>query len=125
MFAMSAVCAILHTDQWESYWKHSRKIFTRTPEIKFLFTLSTRGLLTKAKQSVEYVHLGIGVTLSLGVGSVAQLVEQRTENPCVGGSIPPLPTFALLLCTDGMLVSSVFSLYPIELQALNAGSPAL
>ena len=24
-------------------------------------------------------------------GSVAQLVEQRTENPCVGGSIPPLP----------------------------------
>ena len=91
MFAMSAVCAILHTDQWESYWKHSRKIFTRTPEIKFLFTLSTRGLLTKAKQSVEYVHLGIGITLSLGVGSVAQLVEQRTENPCVGGSIPPLP----------------------------------
>ena len=24
---------------------------------------------------------------------VAQLVEQRTENPCVGGSIPPLGTF--------------------------------
>src|SRR5215813_12460351 len=23
---------------------------------------------------------------------VAQSVEQRTENPCVGGSIPPLPT---------------------------------
>jgi hypothetical protein len=23
---------------------------------------------------------------------VAQLVEQRTENPCVGGSIPPLGT---------------------------------
>ena len=23
------------------------------------------------------------------IGSVAQLVEQRTENPCVGGSIPP------------------------------------
>ena len=22
-------------------------------------------------------------------GLVAQLVEQRTENPCVGGSIPP------------------------------------
>ena len=22
-------------------------------------------------------------------GSVAQSVEQRTENPCVGGSIPP------------------------------------
>jgi hypothetical protein len=25
-------------------------------------------------------------------GQVAQLVEQRTENPCVGGSIPPLST---------------------------------
>ena len=26
------------------------------------------------------------------VGSVAQSVEQRTENPCVGGSIPPWAT---------------------------------
>jgi hypothetical protein len=25
-------------------------------------------------------------------GLVAQLVEQRTENPCVGGSIPPQAT---------------------------------
>ncbi len=25
------------------------------------------------------------------LGQVAQLVEQRTENPCVGGSSPPLP----------------------------------
>ena len=29
----------------------------------------------------------------LGNGAVAQLVEQRTENPCVGGSIPPHTTF--------------------------------
>ena len=28
------------------------------------------------------------------VAQVAQLVEQRTENPCVGGSIPPLGTIA-------------------------------
>ncbi len=28
--------------------------------------------------------------LALG-GQVAQLVEQGTENPCVGGSNPPLP----------------------------------
>jgi hypothetical protein len=27
-------------------------------------------------------------------GAVAQLVEQRTENPCVGGSIPPHTTEA-------------------------------
>ena len=26
------------------------------------------------------------------VGEIAQSVEQRTENPCVGGSIPPLAT---------------------------------
>jgi hypothetical protein len=26
-------------------------------------------------------------------GAVAQLVEQRTENPCVGGSIPSRTTF--------------------------------
>jgi hypothetical protein len=26
-------------------------------------------------------------------GAVAQLVEQRTENPCVGGSIPPHTTY--------------------------------
>ena len=31
-----------------------------------------------------------------GRGSVAQLVEQRTENPCVGGSIPPRATIRLL-----------------------------
>ena len=29
-------------------------------------------------------------------GQVAQLVEQRTENPRVGGSIPPLATMKLL-----------------------------
>ena len=28
---------------------------------------------------------------TLSNGQVAQLVEQRTENPCVGGSNPPLP----------------------------------
>ncbi len=28
----------------------------------------------------------------LRVGSVAQSVEQRIENPCVGGSIPPRAT---------------------------------
>ena len=28
-------------------------------------------------------------------GLVAQSVEQRTENPCVGGSIPPLGTILI------------------------------
>src|ERR1700681_3328152 len=31
-------------------------------------------------------------------GLVAQLVEQRTENPCVGGSIPPQAT--IFFCFD-------------------------
>ena len=34
---------------------------------------------------------GLGDNLAL-LGQVAQLVEQRTENPRVGGSIPPLAT---------------------------------
>ncbi len=33
-----------------------------------------------------------GASLELVEGAVAQLVEQRTENPCVGGSIPPHTT---------------------------------
>ena len=52
-------------------------------------------------------------------GDVAQLVEQRTENPCVGGSIPSITTFknekSQYLCWlfsfkitrfDGLLISN-------------------
>ena len=31
------------------------------------------------------------------VGLIAQLVEQRTENPCVAGSIPAQATFSFLI----------------------------
>ena len=31
------------------------------------------------------------------------LIEQRTENPCVGGSIPPLGTISLLLLATTQL----------------------
>ena|SRR5690242_3178011 len=34
----------------------------------------------------------MAISLVAANGQVAQLVEQRTENPCVGGSIPPLAT---------------------------------
>ena len=37
-------------------------------------------------------------------GQVAQSVEQRTENPCVGGSIPPL-------ATTPFLVPSLFEIF--------------
>ncbi len=38
----------------------------------------------------------------LAPGQVAQLVEQRTENPCVGGSIPPLSTSPKLNDASGL-----------------------
>jgi hypothetical protein len=40
--------------------------------------------------SVPILFKGVSVN-----GQVAQLVEQRTENPCVGGSIPPLATIII------------------------------
>src|SRR5690348_8577924 len=39
-------------------------------------------------------------TRSRRYGQVAQLVEQRTENPRVGGSIPPLATIPISLRQD-------------------------
>jgi hypothetical protein len=38
------------------------------------------------------VYLQPAFEKELEDGAVAQLVEQRTENPCVGGSIPPHTT---------------------------------
>ena len=37
---------------------------------------------------------------SMSFGQVAQLVEQRTENPCVGGSNPLLPIMLSTYLTD-------------------------
>ena len=37
-------------------------------------------------------YLIFAIHFRVGYGAVAQLVEQRTENPCVGGSIPPHTT---------------------------------
>jgi hypothetical protein len=41
--------------------------------------------------NLKIVNLNSGTSLKLK-GAVAQSVEQRTENPCVGGSIPPRTT---------------------------------
>ena len=40
-----------------------------------------------------------GAVIQLGCGPVAQSVEQRIENPCVGGSIPPQATIYFSLAT--------------------------
>ena len=46
-------------------------------------------------------------------GTLAQLVEQRTENPCVPGSIPGGTTSkkAILRIAFFVLISSLFKLY--------------
>ncbi len=43
-------------------------------------------------------------------GSVAQSVEQRTENPCVGGSIPSRATLIRKGKTSGRLVFFMFEI---------------
>ena len=43
----------------------------------------------------KWIFQKMGNPQTLGItskGQIAQLVEQRTENQCVGGSIPPLAT---------------------------------
>jgi hypothetical protein len=40
-------------------------------------------------------------------GSVAQSVEQRTENPCVGGSIPSRATIYFIQCIYECRLSSI------------------
>ena len=56
----------------------------------FLFTFACAKRSEQRDLSQERSVSGslqTGITLT--DGAIAQLVEQRTENPCVGGSIPP------------------------------------
>lgn len=46
-------------------------------------------------------------------GDVAQLVEQRTENPCVGGSIPSITTSPSTL--KGFFLSEFGERFPRQL----------
>ncbi len=54
---------------------------------------------------------------NLALGPVAQSVEQRIENPCVGGSIPPQATTFLvfLIAPNTLLVQGLFSFCAIFL----------
>ena len=52
-------------------------------------------ILNAYENAYERVFPKLANPQTLGItsnGQIAQLVEQRTENPCVGGSIPPLAT---------------------------------
>jgi hypothetical protein len=60
-----------------------------------------------------------------GNGAVAQSVEQRTENPCVAGSIPahttsksqnPRWSWVFLFCAQNSALKSNFSNFTVSLQ---------
>ncbi len=50
-----------------------------------------------------------------GLGPVAQLVEQGTENPCVGGSNPPWATFVDFGVCAGRLLAAALGRCPVWL----------
>ena len=56
-----------------------------------------------------------GVIANFKSGQIAQLVEQRIENPCVGGSIPPLATIncflAVIFCLLKATNSNIIFIY--------------
>ena len=47
--------------------------------------------------------------LVVQIGQVAQLVEQRTENPRVGGSIPPLATIFSTTCIASEILAKALA----------------
>ena len=53
---------------------------------------------------MRYTNLRL-LLQSPSTGDVAQLVEHRTENPCVGGSNPPITT---LKKADNLMIISFF-----------------
>ena len=60
-------------------------------------TLTCGTMLSERLLTQPELESGVGdSTILQHSGRVAQLVEQRTENPCVGGSIPSLATTSLL-----------------------------
>jgi hypothetical protein len=63
------------------------------------------------------------------VGDVAQLVEQRIENPCVGGSIPSITTRKPFGAPRGffmpqiLVISTILALASSETVTMKNGSP--
>ena len=56
------------------------------------------GLLNKTYSFVSIIC----IQSSNLIAQIAQSVEQRTENPCVGGSIPPLGTTKLIFILNSV-----------------------
>jgi hypothetical protein len=66
----------------------------------FLSAVSAAFLIFAAPKHKSHERLPLLATDVFQDGAVAQLVEQRTENPCVGGSIPPHTTVKQKASTD-------------------------
>ena len=61
---------------------------------KFLVVDPPGNRMSASSPRILFFLGGLGI-FNNSNGQVAQLVEQRTENPCVGGSIPSLSTEAV------------------------------
>ncbi len=57
---------------------------------------------TKDSKNEKHLQLCAPSSIILRLGLVAQSVEQRIENPCVGGSIPPRATKKYVLKNKGL-----------------------
>ena len=64
------------------------------------------GMFWEKEKNKDFFHPrfgnknGCSIFAVPNVGDVAQSVEQRTENPCVGGSIPSITTTKIPLMRD-------------------------
>ena len=76
--------------------------------ISILFIISIFSLYNICKIRKLYLSLQ---PQTRNNGAIAQLVEQRTENPCVPGSIPGGTTFKRLIIKQLLIKSSCFFLY--------------
>ncbi len=74
----------------------------RGNDIKNLIHATTLFRVGEHRQ-IQKIRLYQAIEMTLYNGRIAQLVEQRTENPCVAGSIPASATTSILNACLGFL----------------------
>jgi hypothetical protein len=77
-----------------AYYYKYRKSFKKYKLKKIIYFFFERSLYLKIFYLILQSQTGSDSNQAVVIpeGDVAQLVEQRTENPCVGGSIPSITT---------------------------------
>src|SRR3954451_3216403 len=103
---LATVCAIIPVPSLAKRWlchAHSKASRNLSPVVR-LATGPAAGMNGAAPAFTPPLAHGIFRARfpALPRAQVAQLVEQRTENPRVGGSIPSLGTTFLLLCNQAI-----------------------